>query len=280
MLVIISLFLIGFISAGITSKAIVNNSNDEEIRNSIEDQDEELLQNDDDENEIEIEEETEVEDEIEIERENKFRERVREAIKERNKLKIRNQTGECPDNCSCSGSTTKCYLNNGSREMTIHAGNSGNIIFQVKGINATTNVTLYRAEDGKLYAVNKNNETTEVKMLPNQVKEKIRERLSRELIEEQIELNDDGTYEYQAENRARLFFIFSVKEKIRARVNSETGEVERIQKPWWAFLASDEGEQIIGASCGTVTPGYNDECCKNKDYDFWNAEAGECGFLS
>ena len=117
-------------------------------------------------------------------------------------------------------------------------------------------------------------------MLPDQVKEKIRERLQRQLEDEKIELSEDGTYLYQAKNKARLFAVFPVKVKVVAEVNSETGEVIKFKKAWWAFLAKEEGDLIVGASCGTVTPGYNDECCVNKGYDLYNTETGECEFNS
>lgn len=32
-------------------------------------------------------------------------------------------------------------------------------------------------------------------------------------------------------------------------------------------IDNDGSEQIFGTSCGTVTPGYNDECCANKNKD-------------
>lgn len=78
----------------------------------------------------------------------------------KNRLQIYLNATECPDNCTCAGSTIKCWIN-GQREMTIVAGRSGNVIIQVKGINASTNVTLYKSE-GKLYGVFEGNETKRI----------------------------------------------------------------------------------------------------------------------
>ncbi len=159
----------------------------------------------------------------------------------RNRIRIQAQEGECPENCICTGSTTKCQINEG-REMTIRAGNSGNTIIQVKGINASTKVALYKSED-KFYGVFKNNKTRIINFLPDQVKEKIRERIKRKLENQTIELDENGIYQVQGRKRARLFFIFLVRERVRAEVNSETGEIIRIRNPWWGFLAKDEVEE-------------------------------------
>ena len=49
-------------------------------------------------------------------------------------------------------------------------------------------------------------------------------------------------YEIQAERNARLFWIFKTKMQVGAEVDAETGELIRVKKPWWAFLAY-EGEE-------------------------------------
>jgi len=195
------------------------------------------------------------------------------------KNRIRAGEGECAEDCTCTGRVTKCRLEDGTREMIITAGNSGNIIIQVKGINGTTNVTLYK-HDGKIYAVNKNNETIRIKLLPDQVKEKIRERIKKHLEGENITLNEDGTYEYRAKKRARLFFMIPVDVEVTGEFDAESGKILRVRNSWWAFLAKDEveDEEIAGASCGTVTTGENDNCCISRGYDFYNSEDNECEF--
>lgn len=206
--------------------------------------------------------------------------KISKRCEEKERLNVKQKQTECPEKCTCTGSVTKCTLANGTREMTITAGKSGNVIVQVKGINMSTNVTLYKSDDGKLYGIFKGNKTKEVKMLPDQVKEKIKEKLSRQLENEDIKLNENGTYDYQGKENARLFAIFPVKVKVVAELNSETGEVIKIRKVWWAVFTNPEGEEIVGASCGTVTPGYNNQCCKDKGYDVYNQETAECEFNS
>ena len=45
-------------------------------------------------------------------------------------------------------------------------------------------------------------------------------------------------YELEAEKEGKIFGLFRAKGKVQALINAETGEVEKINKPWWAFLAS------------------------------------------
>jgi eight-cysteine-cluster-containing protein len=199
-------------------------------------------------------------------------EQRQEIRQERNRLRA--QDGECAEGCTCTGSVTRCILEDGTREMTITAGQSGNIIIQVQGVNGSTQVTLYKSE-GKIYG-DFDNETREIRVMPDMVKYKIRERIARELEDEEIELDEDGIYQYRARKRVKVFGFIRARARVRAQVNAETGELIRLRNSWWAFLASEDSEEIVGAGCGTVSPGYNDECCQNKGYDSYNIETAEC----
>ncbi len=192
----------------------------------------------------------------------------------KNKIHAFNGT-DCPENCTCTGSSTKCYLN-GQREMTINAGKSGNIIVQVKGVNASTNVTLYKSE-GKLYG-EFGNETKRV-LTPEQVQERVRERKQVRWESHNITLDEDGYYRVQSKKKARLFLLIPVREKVRTQIDAETGEIIKVRNPWWGFLANDVKEEpLLGTNCGTVSPDAADECCVNKGYDVWDSEAEECIF--
>lgn len=162
----------------------------------------------------------------------------------RTKNKIRtyyaNQS-DCPENCTCAGSTTKCEIE-GGRNMTVVAGKSGNLIVQIKRVNMSTNVTLYKFNK-TLYGVFRNNETRIINLLPDQVQEKIRNKTRTTLENQTIELDEDGIYQIQGKKKARLFFLFPVREKVRAQVDPETGEIIKIRNPWWGFLARDVEEE-------------------------------------
>jgi len=207
--------------------------------------------------------------------------KIQEVTQEKNKLKIQTQTQdqnqtqtqECPVNCECMGSVTRCQLQEG-REMTVRAGNSGNVIIQSKGVDAATNVELYQSE-GQIYGAFKNNQIRNINILPDEVKERIRARINANIEGEIIELDEEGVYQVQVRKRANFLGLFPVRERVRMEINSETGEVIRVRTSWWGFLARDEIEQLIGG-CGTVTPGMNDECCQNQGYEFWNSETIQC----
>ena len=201
---------------------------------------------------------------------------IQEINQTQNRIRIQAQEDGCPENCTCTGSVVKCALEKGGRNMTITAGRSGNIIVQVKQVNMSTNVTVYKSE-GKVYGEFKG-ETKEVRVMPDMVKDRVRERVARELEDEEIELDEEGIYKFRARKKVKLFGFIRTRVRVRAEINSETGELLRIRNSWWAFLASEEGEPIIGAGCGTVSPDNIDECCINKGYDLWNEETLECAF--
>lgn len=168
---------------------------------------------------------------------NLTQEQIKNIIQTRNRIKTHyaNQS-ECPTNCTCSGSTIKCEFESG-RTMTVYAGNSGNTIVQIKNVNASTNIALYKSEDGKIYGIFKNNETKEI-ILPDEVKERIQNRTRVRLQNETMNLTEDG-YIVRAHKKARLFWIFPVKEHVRAQVDAETGEIIKVKSSWWGFLARD-----------------------------------------
>jgi len=177
-----------------------------------------------------------------VQNKNLTQEQVRNIIQERKRLRV--QSGECAENCTCSGSTTKSPLLGGGRELTVVAGNSGNIIVQVKNVNASTKVVLYKDGD-EVYGVFKGNKTKIVRVLPDAVMARIRERVQTRLENQEMELNEDGDYDYQARKRARLFGFIPVRVRVKAKINSENGEVIRLRNSWWAFLASDEAEDLL-----------------------------------
>ncbi len=164
-------------------------------------------------------------------------ERMREAIKEKNKLGF--NSSQIPANCTVDGRTLKCNIN-GSRTMVVFAGKSGNVIIQVKGVNASTQVQLYKDVNGTLYGVFNNNNTKLINVLPDEIRNLILEKTNATISNEtNITLNSDGEYEYHADKEARFLGLFKVHEKVSWKVDAETGNLSNENAPWWGFLASD-----------------------------------------
>ena len=85
----------------------------------------------------------------------------------------------------------------------------------------------------------RNNQTRKIRVLPDEVMEKIRERIKARFENHSIELDEDGIYQIQARKNARLFGLIRVREKVRIEIDSETGELIKIRNSWWGFLARD-----------------------------------------
>lgn len=181
---------------------------------------------------------TKEDDEDENETEEVEQPRLTRPCYENKQLRPHEGEIECPEECACSGSTIKCTFENGTRVMTVYAGNSGNIIVQIKNLNMSTNVTLYKGENGKIYGVFNENKTKEIHM-PDEVREKLQNHTRTRLHNESINLTEEGYYKIEGKKKARLFWIIPVKEHVRAEVNAETGEEIKIRNPWWGFLARD-----------------------------------------
>ena len=50
--------------------------------------------------------------------------------------------------------------------------------------------------------------------------------------------NAKAVYNVEAEKQGKMLGLFKIKGRVSAEVDAETGEIIKIKKPWWAFLAS------------------------------------------
>lgn len=123
---------------------------------------------------------------------------------------------------------------------------------RVRDVEAHTDLEV--TSDGqKFRAKLSNGRNAEIKIMPNVASERALERLRlRNCTESQnctIELREVGqgnqsrlAYEVQAERHARILGLFQAKMQVQAQVDAETGELIRVGKPWWAFLATESEE--------------------------------------
>jgi len=101
----------------------------------------------------------------------------------------------------------------------------------------------------KFKAMLSNGRKAEIKYMPDTAAERALNRLRLRVCSEDnncsIELKEVGnklTYELQAERHARVLAMFRAKMQVKAEVDAETGELIRVKKPWWAFLAVEPEE--------------------------------------
>lgn len=52
-----------------------------------------------------------------------------------------------------------------------------------------------------------------------------------------IEEEEKPVYEIKGTQNAKLFWVFPVTIPVTTQVNVENGEIAKLEKPWWSFLA-------------------------------------------
>jgi hypothetical protein len=99
-------------------------------------------------------------------------------------------------------------------------------------------------KDNKSTITLSNGRNAEVKIMPETASERAIERLGE--LNFTIELKEVGkgddvkiVYELTGNKNGRFLGIFKIQAKIQAQVDAETGEVIKVEKPWWAFLATN-----------------------------------------
>ena len=110
-------------------------------------------------------------------------------------------------------------------------------------------------EDGEMRVYLSNGRKAHLKIMPNVASEKALKRLRLRNCNESnncsIELKEVGkgegnktraAYEVQMQRHHKLLGMFRIKATNKVQVDAETGEIIRVKKPWWAFLASEENE--------------------------------------
>ncbi|MCK5625087.1 hypothetical protein KAI04_04560 [Candidatus Pacearchaeota archaeon] len=106
----------------------------------------------------------------------------------------------------------------------------------------------------QLFTKMSNGVEAEIKVMPNTASETALERLKLQTCSEenecQIELKEVGAgdkaqmaYELQTQREAKVLGLFKTQLRVTAQIDAETGEVIKVRKQWWAFLASEPAEE-------------------------------------
>lgn len=119
-------------------------------------------------------------------------------------------------------------------------------------INARTELNLTADDFGNgtsLRAILSNGRFADVKIMPDRAAavalEKLRAKCeerncSIELKEVGVGNNTRAAWVVETDKESRVFLIFKKRMIAKAEIDSETGEILRIKKPWWAFLAKEK----------------------------------------
>ena len=149
-----------------------------------------------------------------------------------------------------------------------HVGEAGQMIkvqtqannkikLEVGGVSAECDFEMKQEkvqDKTKLYAGLSNGKNVEIKVMPNVASERALDRLRLKVCSEenqcQIKLKEVGSgeqvklaYEMKTQRQSKVFGLFNARMQVQAQVDAETGEIIRIKKPWWAFLASEPAEE-------------------------------------
>jgi len=125
--------------------------------------------------------------------------------------------------------------------------------FSVNGVEAHSflNITAETAQNiSQLKAQMSNGRNAEVKIMPDTASATALARLGLKVCNETnnctIQLKEVGqgnqtkaTYEIKAQQKVKLFGLFSAKMDVEAQVDAENGTAILEKKPWWSFLASE-----------------------------------------
>jgi len=150
------------------------------------------------------------------------------------------------------------YVGEGGQQIQIQEKTNNRIQLRVGNHSADCGLNLTQEKvqnKTKLYAKLSNGINAEIKVMPDTASETALNRLRLKVCTEEnnctIELKEVGkgeqvelAYEIKRERQAKIFGLFKARMQVQAQVNAETGEIIRVKKPWWAFLASEPEEEI------------------------------------
>ncbi len=148
------------------------------------------------------------------------------------------------------------HMGEGGEMLRIQTQENNQIRLEAGGVSVDCDCSMTQEkvqDQTKLYAGLSNGKNAEIKVMPDKASETALERLRLKTCSEEngcsIELKEVGSgeqaklaYEVKTQRSSRVFGIFSAKMQVKAQVNAETGEVIQVNKPWWAFLASEPSE--------------------------------------
>jgi hypothetical protein len=146
------------------------------------------------------------------------------------------------------------YVNQMGKQMKVQQQENNRFKLEVGGVSADCPLDLTQEEwenRTKLYAGLSNGKNAEIKIMPDTASETALQRLGLRNCDEDclIELKEVGSgeqikaaYELRTQRNSRVLGLFRARMNVQAQVDAETGELVQVNKPWWAFLATEPEE--------------------------------------
>ena len=149
------------------------------------------------------------------------------------------------------------YVGEGGQQMMIQQQANNQIQLRVNNLSADCGLNLTQTQtqnETKLETKLSNGRNAEIKIMPDTASETALARLRLKVCSEenecQIELKEVGqgeqvkaAYEMTIQRQSKFLGLFQTRMQVQAQVDAETGEIVRVKKPWWAFLASEPAEE-------------------------------------
>ena len=149
------------------------------------------------------------------------------------------------------------YVGGSGQQMMIKQQANNQIQLRVNEVSANCGLNLTQKQiqnKTKLETKLSNGRNAEIKVMPDTASETALARLRLKVCSEenecQIELKEIGSgeqvkvaYEMKVQKQSKFLGMFKTKMQVQAQIDAETGEIVRVRKPWWAFLASEPAEE-------------------------------------
>jgi len=124
----------------------------------------------------------------------------------------------------------------------------------VEGLEVNTELEIddeFKGNESELIAIMSNGKRAKIKIMPDQLVEIALERLKARDFTMELKEIRYGTklrviYNVEANKTGRFLGILKLKLKLEGQIDPETGELIRINKPWWAFLVAGEDNDQVG----------------------------------
>jgi hypothetical protein len=149
------------------------------------------------------------------------------------------------------------YETSDGKQVQVQVRENNQMELSSGGMKAQTSMKLMNeGEESQLMvkATLSNGRNAEIKVMPDAAGETALTRLKLKTCAEEngcsIELKEVGkgddikpAYEVKTQRQSRVLGLFKANMDVQAQVDAETGELLKVKKPWWAFLASEPQEE-------------------------------------